>query len=87
MKSKSKCMENVCEKMFNWILSNTAIVGFKFDVSQSCWGRRALSSNLRQYLNPSTKFREKLKIQSFIIENVLDVTLLSTFESEVSVWT
>ena len=72
--------------MFNWILSNETTVGFKFDVRQSCRARRALSSNLRPILNPSSKFREKLKLKTFTIENVLDVTLLSTFESEVSVW-
>ena len=79
-------MENLWEKMFNWILSNETTVGFKFDVHQSCRARRALSSYLRLILNPSSKFREKLKIKTFTIENVLDVTLLSTFESEVSVW-
>ena len=86
MKSKSKCMENVWEKMFNWIFSNEATVEFKFVVRLSCRARRAISGNLRQFLNPSSKFREKLKIKTFIIKNVLDVTLLSTFESEVSVW-
>ena len=67
------------------MFSNEAIVGFKFHVRQSCRARRALSSNLRPFLNPSSKFREKLKIKTFTIENVLNVTLLSTFDSEVSV--
>ena len=79
MKKKSKCMENVWENMLNWIISNKATVGFKFVVRQSCGDRRALSSNLRPFLNPSSKFREKFKIKTFIIENVLNVTLLSTF--------
>ena len=67
------------------MFSNEAIVGFKFYVRQSCRALRALSCNLRPLLNPSSKFREKLKIKPFTIENVLDVTLLSTFDSEVSV--
>ena len=67
------------------MFSNKAIVGFKFDVRQSCRARRALSSNLRTFLNPLSKFREKLKIKTFTIGNILDVTLLSTFDSEVSV--
>ena len=67
------------------MFSNEAIVGFKFDVRQSCRARRALSCNIRPFLNPSSKFREKLKIKTLIIENILDVTLLSTFDSEVSV--
>ena len=67
------------------MFANEAIVGFKSDVRQSCRARRALSSNLRPFLNPSSKFRETLKIKTFTIENVLDVTLLSTFDSEVSV--
>ena len=79
-------MENVWEKMFNWIFLNEATVGFKCDVRQSCRARRALSSNLKPFLNPFSKFREKLKIKTFTIENILDLTLLSTFESEVSVW-
>ena len=79
-------MENVWEKMFNWIFQNEASLGFKFDVRQSCRAQRALSFNRRPLSNTSSKFWEKLKIKTFTIENVLDVTLSSTFESEVSVW-
>ena len=81
VKMYGKCMG----KIINLIFSNAATLGFKFDVRQSCRARRALFSNLSPFLNPSSKFRENLKIKTFTIENVSAVTLLSTFESEVSV--
>ena len=86
VKSKSKCMENVWEKIFNWIFQNEATVGFKFDVHQSCRARGALIFFWRPFSHPFSKFWVKLKINSFIIENVLAVTLSSTFESQVSFW-
>ena len=49
VKMYGKCIE----KMFYWIFSNEATVGFKFDVRQSCRARWALSLNLRLFLNPS----------------------------------
>ena len=67
------------------MFSNKATLEFKFDVRQRCRARRALSSNLKLFLNPSSKFRVKLKIKTCTIENVFDLTFLSTFESEVSV--
>ena len=79
-------MENVWEQMFNWIFQNEATVGFKFDVHQSCSYRGALSFIWRPFSNPLSKFWVKLKIKTLTIENVLAVTLSSTFESQVSVW-
>ena len=40
VKSKSKCMETVWEKMFNFF-QDYATVELKFDLSQSCIARRA----------------------------------------------
>ena len=80
-------MGNVWEQMLNWIFHSEATVGFKFDVHKSCRAQRALSLNWRPFSNPLSKFWVKWKIKTFTIENVLDVTLSSTFETEVSVWT
>ena len=61
VKMYGKCMG----KIINWIFSNAATVGFKFDVRLSCRARRALFSNLRPFINPSSNFRENLKIKNF----------------------
>ena len=70
MKQKSKCMENVWEKMFNYICPDEATVGFNFDVRQSCRALRALFLIWKPFWNSSIKFWEKLKRKTITIENV-----------------
>ena len=42
-----------------------ATIGFKFDVHQNCRAPRALSYPLRGFLNPSGKFRTKIRKNNF----------------------
>ena len=70
VKAKSKYMENVWDKIFNWRFQNETTIGFKCDVHHSCRDRQALSFYLRPFLNSFGRFREKLKIIMFPIENI-----------------
>ena len=71
-------MENVWETMFNLIFQNDPVIGFKFNVRQSCRAQRALSFIWRAFSNRFSKFWEKLKMKTYTIENLLDVTLSLT---------
>ena len=52
-------MENVWDKVLNWIFNTDAIIGCKFDVQQSCRARRAGSYGSKLILDLFSEFREK----------------------------
>lgn len=78
-------MGNIWDKMFNKIFQNEAIVGCKFDVRKSCRARHDLSFILILFLHLLSKFIEKLRIINFTLENLFDVTLISTLKGKVSI--
>ena len=49
---------------------NKSTIEYKFDVHHNCNAKRFLSFYLKLFTNQLSRFRTKLKIRTFTIENV-----------------